>query len=127
MNIYLASRYSRHPEMQTIAHQLIARGHTVTSRWIWGEHAAYDSRILDLELRHQSALFARDDLDDLAAAECFIGFSDGSGGSRGGRHAEFGLALALKKRLVIIGGAEHVFHCLPEVEHYGALPDMPGY
>jgi hypothetical protein len=127
MQIYLAARYSRHPEMQTIAHHLLARGHIITSRWIWGEHAAQDSRILDPDFRHQSALFAQDDLADLAAADWFISFSDTESGSRGGKHAEFGLALALKKRLVIIGGAEHVFHCLPEVEHYSALSAMPGY
>lgn len=127
MNIYLAARYSRHPEMQIIAKDLMLRGHTITSRWIWGEHAAHDSALLDPANRHQSALFAQDDMEDLAAAECFVSFSDGGTGSRGGKHAEFGMALALGKRLVIIGGAEHVFHCLPQVEHYAEITDMPGY
>ena len=38
--------------------------------------------------------------------------------TRGGRHAEFGIALALGKRVIVIGPRENVFHALPAVERY---------
>lgn len=38
--------------------------------------------------------------------------------SRGGRHVEFGMALALAKRCIVIGPRENVFHLLPQVEQY---------
>jgi len=36
-----------------------------------------------------------------------------SSNSRGGRHVEFGIALGMRKRAVVIGPRENVFHCLP--------------
>lgn len=38
--------------------------------------------------------------------------------ARGGRHVEFGLAVAWEKRIVVIGPQENIFHWLPMVEHY---------
>jgi hypothetical protein len=37
-------------------------------------------------------------------------------GNRGGRHVEFGLAVALNKRLIVVGYRENLFHWLPQVE-----------
>lgn len=38
--------------------------------------------------------------------------------SRGGRHVEFGMAIALGKRAIVVGSQENVFHLLPGVEVY---------
>lgn len=38
MLIYLASRYSRFPEMQTYRTDLQKAGHVVTARWVDGDH-----------------------------------------------------------------------------------------
>jgi hypothetical protein len=38
MKIYLAARYSRHPELQAYTRDLQAHGFEVTSRWLWGDH-----------------------------------------------------------------------------------------
>ena len=38
--------------------------------------------------------------------------------SRGGRHVEFGIALARSKRLIVVGHRENVFHWLHMVEFY---------
>ena len=120
MRIYLASRYSRFPEMQQYAEDLAVLGHTVTSRWILGDH--------DLRAHGQSeapqymALWAREDGEDLMAAETVISFTAGpqesKGRVRGGRHVAFGMALVLQKRCIIISHREHVFHWLPHVERY---------
>lgn len=58
------------------------------------------------------------DLEDLRAADTVISFTDEKGGGKGGRHVEFGVALALEKRLILVGPRENVFHTLPEIEHY---------
>ncbi len=122
MKIYLAARYARFPEMQQVASILHEDGHHVTSRWIWGEHQAHDTHLLDPDRRGMAAGFAREDMQDLYEATCFVGFSDTPGTyARGGRHVELGIALACGKRICIIGGAEHVFHALHRIEHY---PDL---
>lgn len=36
VKIYLAARYSRHPEMRVVRDRLEASGHKVVSRWIEG-------------------------------------------------------------------------------------------
>ena len=72
MEIYLAARYSRHPEMQRCAAELVNLGHEVTSRWIWGEHQAVDEEILIPEMQERAIQFLRDDLDDLYTASEII-------------------------------------------------------
>ena len=117
MKIYLAARYNRYQEMQSVAADLLAEGHTITSRWISGSHGASDSDVGGLELTR----FAEEDLEDLKTAHLVVSFTEepkALTSSRGGRHVELGFALALGKRVIIIGSRENVFHYLPEVEHY---------
>ena len=116
MKIYLASRYSRLPEMQACREDLLAAGHEVTARWVDGAHQASDEDLTS-EL---ASRFAVEDYDDLAKADCVISFTEPArtGPTRGGRHVEFGIALALGKRVVVVGHRENVFHALPAVEFY---------
>lgn len=134
MNIYLAARYSRIDELNFYKRELEAWGHIVTSRWLNGEHQihGYDAyqvaRGNDLvTFPEKAALFAQDDVEDLAAADVVISFSEeprnGNSG-RGGRHVELGLALAQEKRLILVGPRENVFHCLPMVERW---PDWSAF
>lgn len=65
--------------------------------------------------------FAQHDWDDVMAADVVISFTEQprtAGGSRGGRHVEFGAALAAGKRCIVVGWRENVFHCLPQVEFF---------
>lgn len=118
MKIYLAAAYSRHPEMQGYAKQLEDLGHTITARWIYGTHQAEDDEISGPS-QEKIAEWAEDDMADVRAADLVVSFTDGpSKRARGGRHAEFGMALAWHKGLILIGPREHVFHYLPQVEHY---------
>jgi hypothetical protein len=114
--IYLAASYPRLDEMRGVRDVLTAFGHTVTSRWIDqppGEGAGVAELAADPAAYVK---FAHLDIADLEAAETVMSFT-GEGG-RGGRHVEFGMAVMLGKRLVIVGPREHVFHTLPEVEWY---------
>lgn len=121
MKFYLAARYSRNAEMRKYRDQLHFLGHIVTSRWI--DHHGGDL----LESIAQDKLnadpdggghYAQVDVADLMAADVVISFTSAGGGGKGGRHIEFGLGLALKKRMIIVGPRENIFHTLPEVTVY---------
>jgi hypothetical protein len=120
MNIYLAARYSRHPEMQSVRDVLEVFGHKVTSRWVDAHGGKYPSsftpEILNSDPVH-CAVLGQHDIEDVQAADVVISFTEGSGG-KGGRHVEFGLALGLGKRVIVVGPREHIFHTLPQVEVY---------
>lgn len=117
MKFYLAARYSRFPEMQLYAKDLERLGHHVTSRWIHGDHDIRSNKESDAD--DWMTLWALEDWKDLWNAACCISFTeppgDIPGRSRGGRHVEFGAALAMGKQLIVIGYRENVFHWLPEV------------
>ena len=121
MKIYLAARYSRYPEMQRYATQLEEKGHTITSRWIAGNHQISDAALNDEGSREQRSLFAEEDWFDLVMADAVISFTEEprkTNTSRGGRHVEFGGALAMGKHCSVVGYRENIFHCLPEVNFY---------
>jgi len=62
--------------------------------------------------------FALDDWEDVNAAELVISFTEPprSKANRGGRHVEYGIALANKARVIVVGHRENIFHWLPVVE-----------
>lgn len=124
--VYLAARYSRAEEMQGVRSVLEEMGCKVTSRWIDYHGGRYPGSFKPEQLNEDPGhcgRVAQDDVGDLVAADIVISFSSGDGAAgKGGRHVEFGMAAALGKRLILVGPREHVFHTLPEVEHY---PDWP--
>ena len=122
--IYLAARYFRLDELNGYAEQLRAMGFTVDARWLKGAHRFSDDALSVEAATDQISLvglrFAQDDYEDVRDADWVLCFTEKvrSGHSRGGRHVEMGLALAWRKRVVVIGPRENVFCCLPQVEHY---------
>ena len=130
MNIYLAARYSRRQELCQYRNALEALGHLVTSRWLNGSHQISSAGVPIDEtgealieagsspdadkLRRE---FVEEDLSDVSNAEVMISFTEipRSNHSRGGRHVEFGLAVAMKKVVFVVGYRENLFHYLPEV------------
>lgn len=122
--VYLASRYSRHDEMRGVRDVLGSlAGIKVTSRWIdchtdvVGDFKESFTVEFLAEHPEKCAPLGQHDLDDIRAADTVISFTSSDGG-KGGRHVEFGYALALGKRCIVIGPREHVFHTLTEVEWY---------
>lgn len=115
--IYLAARYSRYPEMQGYAEQLRRSGYTVTARWILGDHELRSEG--QSEADAWAIRWAQEDWDDLMSADIVISFTEGPGNiagrARGGRHVEFGAAMAAGKKLIVVGFRENVFHHLPGV------------
>jgi nucleoside 2-deoxyribosyltransferase len=113
MKIYLAAAFERRAEMRETRDRLEILGHTVTSGWIDLPNDTKPIGVAELKVSPgQWADFAIADLHDVYNADVLIMFS---GGGRGGRHTEFGYALALDKQLILIGDRENVFHALPGV------------
>jgi nucleoside 2-deoxyribosyltransferase len=115
MTIYLAANYASWPQMQKYAAKLEKAGHSVTSEWITGAHQQDNHRD-----------YAEIDLRDVDAADALILFTGDPAGSRtrGGKHVEFGYALAKGKRLFIVGPPMSVFHHLPGIVQRLTLDDL---
>lgn len=107
--IYLAALFSRRAEMEEIANKLRSYGYHVCSRWVFGGE--------DGLTREQISLV---DIEDVDKCDVLISFTHprGSMTSGGGRHVEFGYAMARGKELVIVGERENVFHHFPAVSVY---------
>ena len=124
MRVYIAARYSRKNEIARLVPIFGAHGISVCSRWL------RETEALDCKLSDFSPEFCRDiaevDLEDIEMCDAMVFFSEDPlvGTPRGGRHVEFGFALGLGKRIVVIGGAENIFHHLPGVVHY---PDVKSF
>ena len=123
MRIYIAARFSHRPECNELAHKLMALGHTITSRWVKpdSDHVVptgLSRQVADSERQR----FALEDIEDVLAADCMVSLMEEPRNlSRGGRHVEFGIALAAKHRLCIIGPRETVFHHHPSVEQFDSV------
>ena len=126
MKIYLAARYSRGGDLRETRTKLEALGHTVTSRWIDGDHQISDAGLSDEAKAAERTRFALEDWEDLLAADCVISFTERprETNTRGGRHVEYGAALAAGKRCIVVGFRENVFHCLPQVEFFETESEM---
>lgn len=112
MKIYLASMFSRREEMEGHADRLKEVGHEITARWVYGGEEG-----LSLQ---QIALL---DLEDIDKADMVLSFTHPKGTMTkgGGRHVEFGYALARGKQVALIGDRENVFHDHPSVLTYPSL------
>lgn len=113
MILYIAAPYELHRHALAALHALEARGHAVTSSWLRGAEG-------------MDAAHAQLDLDDVARAEVLLALNP-AGWERsgtGGRHAELGYALALGKRIVLIGVRSHIFHYHARVEVLSTLAEF---
>jgi nucleoside 2-deoxyribosyltransferase len=121
VRVYLASQYPRRNEMREAAKELSNNGIGVTSRWL-EETAPLNSQLNDTPM-YENLHAAEVDTEDIRRCDTLILFSENplTGLPRGTHHAEFGYALGLGKRVVVIGGPENVFHFLPQVIHYATL------
>lgn len=131
--IYLAASFRRIDEARLCAEDLYRQGHEITSRWLNGSHQAHgaaaanavEGAVEQIPL-DEGRLFATDDVEDIKRADVLIGFSEPpySTRSRGGHHVELGMALALGKRVILVGPRENAFHCLPQVEQYASWKEF---
>lgn len=118
---YIAARFSRQEEMRKVEADLKSFGHEVTSRWLYEESTGSDETL--------KAKWARYDVEDVRNASTFLFFAEDedAGYMTGGRHVEFGMAVAFGMQILVIGGKENIFHHLtwdeatrrrPQIIHY---------
>lgn len=142
MKIYLAARYSRREELCGYRNELLKLGHEVQARWLNGEHQINERGVpignqgealvegdaggMSQAAQELRVKFAQDDWEDVNVAECVISFTEPprSTANRGGRHVEYGIALARGVRVIVVGYRENIFHWLPQVEFYATWSDL---
>jgi hypothetical protein len=110
MKVYLAARYSQKDEMNIYAEDLRKMGYTVTASWIAEPHAPGTK--LDEIPKAKLWEYQLQDLRDIDEADGLIFFSQDptTPTVRGGRHVEFGYALAQRKPILVVGPRENIFH-----------------
>ena len=125
VKVYLAARFGRAAEIQAHVAELEALGHKVVSRWHRGDHVAKNAVRDAVPTLEERRLWATEDVDDLRSSQVVISFTEppDSEHSRGGRHVEFGLAMAWMKATVVVGPMENVFHVLAD-HHFDTWPDL---
>lgn len=123
MRWYLAARFGRRDELKQHRELLRSNGHEVNARWLDLETDMTAPTSTE-EKRINDAIM---DAEDVSKCDGVLSFTEDPdnpnivGRGRGGRHVEFGMALALNKRVVVIGPKENIFHWLPNVEVYEDL------
>jgi hypothetical protein len=124
-SVYLAASFGRQAEMRVVEVRLRAVGVACTSRWLQENQSVHTKGARDKFLTN----CALTDVEDVRRADVFVRFSDTEELSfplvraslaTGARHFEDGLAWALNKKRIIVGGRCNIFDWLPETVH---LPD----
>lgn len=108
--------------MAKYANDLRTMGLECTSQWLQEKHASNTTLSEQIADLHESGMreIATMDLDDVKRSDVIVFFSqsDQTPTFRGGRHVEFGYALARNKIIVVVGPKENIFHYLPQVKHF---------
>ena len=108
-SVYLSARFERRDELNGYRAELEAAGLEVTSRWLIDP----TPELTDEAWRQ----LATKDVEDIQRAAGLVLFTEpGRSGGGGGRHVEFGVALGLDKRVIVVGEPENLFHRLEAVE-----------
>lgn len=104
MKVYIAAPYPWRDNAIEQMKKVEAAGFEVTSTWL---------RALDTE----NDVHARLDLADVARADVLLAINPPEflTSGTGGRHVELGYALALNKRIVLVGSASNIFHHLDDI------------
>jgi nucleoside 2-deoxyribosyltransferase len=112
IRVYLAAPFQLQRQAIDLMGGLHLQGIGCTSRWLVAEETNSDE-------------WARNDLADVAEADVFVALNPEGWRSAGtgGRHVEFGYALALRKPIVLVGVQSHIFHHISSVVVVPAVDD----
>lgn len=153
-NAYQAARFERREEL--IANEKILADHNIASNTKWLHNAADDKgQETQCDTDEERGKFALMDYENVIDCDFLLYYSEdltklgggviarGDGFSRakyvpalwarGGRHVEFGIALASAMDIVVIGPHENIFHWMPttlgknkepQVRHFETLGDF---
>jgi hypothetical protein len=114
MRIYLSASYPRKHELRGYANRLIGLGQEITSSWL--DEPEYGDDGVSMTVGPNYCELAARDCVDIDRSNAFVAFTEPpSGPPRGGRHVEFGYAIAKNKALFVINHRENAFHHMPNV------------
>ncbi len=119
MTFYFASKYSNLDALNEIKEKLEATPHNhVNSRWLHGGHTGGTTG--------DKRRYAEDDMLDIERATTTVVFElpIGKAEPSTGRAFELGYAVALGKRVVLVGEKRSVFHYLSGIEHYATVEEF---
>src|SRR6266849_6726995 len=139
MAIYLAGRYGRREELCGYRAELVAAGIEVTANWLDGPAQRHidgtvltptEEQLVEIgadtpETVAISGKCAWQDVDDVLNATTLVAFTEHPASlnrGRGGRHVEYGMAIAAGIEVIVCGWREHIFHSLPQVIHFATWP-----
>lgn len=113
---YVCARFPRRHEARAVAN-MVRNFCGAEVEHEWTKSGLDDGQLPD------PALTALQSIYNVRCAEIVVSLTENpdaaqDGATRGGRHVEFGLALALDKKLVVIGPRENIFHYHPAVIAY---------
>jgi Helix-turn-helix domain len=131
LRVYLSAKFERQNEMQLYSEQLRAEGIEVLSAWTDIDSPSSDG--FTGIVPSERALRAMMDLQQVAGTNALVQFTEQHGecpttGRRwgdgnGSEGVEFGVALALGKRLLVVGPVRNGFHDMPDVERFAGWPE----
>lgn len=116
--IYLSARFERQQELRAVRNALIGYGHEVPCAWLLEEE--------DVQSNHERRTAAHRCVDDIAACEVFVAFTEfGRREERGSRFVELGLAIAWHRRVILCGTyEENIFHHMGGVEQVDSVAEL---
>lgn len=124
LNFYLAARYSRRDELRVHRDMLVALGHTCMASWLdtaWPISDTGSTAAPDQYREH----YAIKEALEVRQCNMLIAFTEEPRSStRGGRHVEFGIALGMGKRVVVIGQRENLFYYHPDVTAFNSFQEF---
>lgn len=123
MKIYLAAAFNRRAQIESAAVALCAAGYDVVSSWFAHEYFDVTSDDKPVEVKH---ILALTDLRQINMSDVLIYFCepiDAPAGVSGGRHVEFGFALASGLEIILVGSPENLFHYCPSCKHADTVID----
>jgi nucleoside 2-deoxyribosyltransferase len=118
MKYYFASRYHHREKLLKVADLLIAKKHKVVSSWLW-----VDSLRPYEENQKESRLMAARIEREIKNCDIFILISDKAGTDM---FVEYGIAIALKKKIYIVGkwNKRSLMHFHPHITQIDSLKDI---
>ncbi len=125
MRLYFGARYRQRQELLELAELLQEYGFEITSRWLW-ESVPYEQK--HEAIQAHAELYAIRDLEDIAAANLVVLFTDlltpEHGSTLGGPYVEQGIALGVGCDVVVVGPRTNVFTYLPAVRWFQTKADF---
>jgi len=122
IKIYIAAPWAEKAYAKEVSKDFRAAGFDVVSRWIdFHEGTSSDGLQLDPVKLQREAL---NDIEDVMAADILVLLNlQARGTETSGKAVETGMALAMGKDVVMVGGPTNVFHFLDTVRKVDSIED----